>query len=321
MKVVRQSGALAYSNRGAVVAIGNFDGVHLGHRAVVEAGRREASALGVQLGVVVFEPDPSEFFRPEAESARLTPLSVKTRLLAALDVDIVYALPFDTEMAARLAPEFVLDVLLKELGILHAVVGSDFRFGHGRSGDVAVLGYMGEMEGFGVTVVSPVGAGDGIYSASRIRDQLRHGKPEEAARLLGRPWAIQGRVQAGNKEGRLLGYPTINLGLDGYLKPAQGIYAARVEVMNGRLAGQKFDAAAYVGKRPTFGKSEILLEANLFDFSGDLYNAEVAVELVKFLRYDEAFDSVEALKAQMAKDCRAAREALAPEPAPRFKRP
>jgi riboflavin kinase/FMN adenylyltransferase len=321
MKVVRQLSGLALKDRGAVVAIGNFDGVHLGHRAVIEAARREASALGVALGAIVFEPHPQEFFRPEAEDFRLTPLPVKARLLEALGVDIVYALPFDTEMAARLAPEFVLDVLIEGLGVLHAVIGSDFRFGRGRSGDAAVLGYMGEAEGIGVTIVPPEAADDGVYSSSRIRDLLRHGKPEVAARFLGRPWAIQGRVRAGDKLGRELGFPTINLGLDGYLKPAHGVYAVKVEALSGAHKGKRFDAAAYVGRRPTFGKTEVLLEATLFDFKGDLYDAEVAVELHRFLRYDQKFENAEALKAQMAKDCEAARGLLSPETAPRLKRP
>lgn len=323
MKVVRQSSALALQDRGAVVAIGNFDGVHLGHRAVIEAARREASALGVQLGVVCFEPHPREFFKPEAEDFRLTPLAVKTRILQAIGVDIVYALPFDTEMAARLAPEFVLDVLIKGLGALHVVIGSDFRFGRGRSGDAAVLGYMADAEGLGITVVQPVAGEDGLYSSSRIRDLLRHGKPELAAKLLGRPWAVQGRVRQGEKLGRELGFPTINLALDGYLKPASGIYAVKAEVLTGAHKDKRFDAAAYVGARPTFGGTQTLLEAYLLDFKGDLYDAEVAIELHKFLRYDQKFESAEALKVQMAKDVEAARAALAEaiEPAPRLRRP
>lgn len=311
MKVVRHFTGLSPADRGAVVAIGNFDGVHLGHQAVIAAAQREASALGVQLGVVVFEPHPREFFKPGAEDFRLTPLPVKARLLARLGVDIVYALPFDTEMASRLAPEFVLDVLVKGLGIVHAVVGSDFRFGRNRAGDAAVLGYMGEMEGFGTSVVQPVAGENGVYSSSRIRDLLRHGKPEDAAKLLGHHWSIEGRVRKGDAKGRELGFPTANIALDGYLKPAQGIYAVKAAVISGAQAGCVFDGVAYVGPRPTFGKTEVLLEVHVFDFAGDLYDATLNVETRHFLRYDQKFESIAALKAQMAKDAQAARNALA----------
>ncbi len=321
MKVVRQSSGLALKDRGAVIAIGNFDGVHLGHRAVIEAARREASALGVQLGVVVFEPHPREFFKPSDEDFRLTPLAVKAQLLGELGVDLVYALPFDTVMASRLAPEFILDVLINDLGALHVVVGSDFRFGRSRGGDAAMLGYMGEMEGLGVTIVSPVAGEGGIYSSSRIRDMLRHGKPEEAAKLLGRPWEIQGRVRRGDGEGHRLGFATANLAINGYLQPALGIYAAKVRVLTGTFAGKTYDSVAYAGTRPTLGKTDVVLEAHLFDFSGDLYDAEIAVELRHFLRYDQKFDGLEALKAQMTKDAQAARQALSSEEPTKLRRP
>jgi riboflavin kinase / FMN adenylyltransferase len=313
MKVVRHYANLSPIDRGAVIALGNFDGVHLGHQAVLDAARREARSLGTPFGVLVFEPHPREFFRPEGEDFRLTPMPVKTRLLAARGADIVYALPFDTEMAAKLAQEFVLDVLVKGLQIVHAVTGADFRFGRGRAGDAAVLGYMGEMEGFGTALVRSVLGPHGEISSTRIRELLHHGKPEEAAKLLGRPWTVQGRVRPGDQRGRTIGFPTVNLALDGYLKPALGIYAIKVEVLDGNFAGRVFDGVGYVGKRPTFGKTDIILEANLFDFSGDLYNSEIAVEMRHFIRYDQKFDNVDALKAQMAKDAEQARKLLATE--------
>jgi len=311
MKVVRQFTHLAPVDRGAVVALGNFDGVHLGHQAVLVAARRVALGLGVPFGVLVFEPHPREFFRPEDEDFRLTPMAVKSRLFAALGADITYALPFDTEMASKLAPEFVIDVLVKGLQAVHAVVGEDFRFGRGRAGDAAVLSYMGEMEGFGTTLVKPVMGPEGEISSTRIRDLLRHGKPEEAAKMLGHPWAVQGRVRQGDQRGRTIGYPTVNLALDGYLKPALGIYAVKVEILSGSFAGKTFDGVGYVGKRPTFGKTDIILEAHLFDFKGDLYDAEVSVEMRHFIRYDQKFDGIEPLKAQMAKDEARARALLA----------
>jgi riboflavin kinase/FMN adenylyltransferase len=311
MKVVRQYNSLLPGDRGAVVALGNFDGVHLGHQAVLAAARREASALGTPFGVLVFEPHPREFFRPEGDDFRLTPMPVKARVLASLGADIIYALPFDTEMAAKLAQEFVLDVLVSGLQIVQAVVGEDFRFGRGRSGDAAVLGYMGEMEGFGTSIVKPVIGAEGEISSTHIRDLLRHGKPEEAAKMLGRSWTIQGRVRPGDQRGRTIGFPTANLTLDGYLKPAFGIYAIKVEVLSGTFAGKRYDGVGYVGKRPTFGKTDIVLEANLFDFKGDLYDAEISVEMRNFIRYDQKFEGVEALTAQMNKDAEKARALLA----------
>ena len=311
MKVVRQYNSLSPQNRGAVVALGNFDGVHLGHQAVLAAAKREASSLGVPFGVLVFEPHPREFFRPDGEDFRLTPMPVKARVLVALGADIIYALPFDTEMAAKLAQEFVIDVLIRGLQIVHAVVGEDFRFGRGRSGDASVLGYMGEMEGFGTTSVRPVIGAEGEISSTHIRELLRHGRPEEAAKMLGRSWAVQGRVRPGDQRGRSIGFPTANLALDGYLKPALGIYAIKIEVLSGAFAGKWFDGVGYVGKRPTFGKTDIILEANLFDFKGDLYDAEISVEMRAFIRYDQKFDGVEALMAQMAKDAEKARALLA----------
>ncbi|HXZ68032.1 MAG TPA: bifunctional riboflavin kinase/FAD synthetase [Alphaproteobacteria bacterium] len=311
MKVVRQYNSLSPKDRGAVVALGNFDGVHLGHQAVLAAAKREALGLGVPFAVLVFEPHPREFFRPEGEDFRLTPMPVKARVLASLGADIVYALPFDTEMAAKLAQEFVIDVLVNGLQIVHAVVGEDFRFGRGRSGDAAVLGYMGEMEGFGTSFVKPIIGAEGEISSTHIRDLLRHGKPEEAAKMLGRSWAIQGRVRPGDQRGRTIGFPTANLTLDGYLKPAFGIYAIKVEVLSGSYAGMHYDGVGYVGKRPTFGKTDIILEANLFDFKGDLYDAEISVDMRAFIRYDQKFDGVDALMAQMAKDAERARALLA----------
>ena len=311
MKVVRQYNSLSPKDRGLVVALGNFDGIHLGHQAVLSAAKREALGLGVPFGVLVFEPHPREFFRPDGEDFRLTPMPVKARVLASLGADVVYALPFDTDMAAKLAQEFVIDVLVKGLQIVHAVVGEDFRFGRGRAGDAAVLGYMGEMEGFGASVVKPVMSARGEISSTHIRELLRHGKPEEAAKMLGRSWMVQGRVRPGDQRGRTIGFPTANLALDGYLKPASGIYAIKVEVLSGTYAGRHFDGVGYVGMRPTFGKTDIILEANLFDFSGDLYDAEISVEMRNFIRYDQKFDGVEALMAQMAKDAERARALLA----------
>jgi riboflavin kinase/FMN adenylyltransferase len=293
------------------VALGNFDGVHLGHRALLSEAKRIATELKRPLAALVFEPYPREFFRPHEEPFRLTPFRAKARLLSELGVDILIVLTFDAAMAAMLAQDFVIDVLVKELAVAHVVVGKDFLFGKGRGGDAGVLAYMGEMEGFGTTVFAPVlSHGATKISSSDIRAVLKAGKPEEAARLLGHWWSIEGHVAPGEKRGRLLGYPTANLKLDHVLRPAFGIYAVRARLHDGRIYG----GAASFGIRPTFALSSPLMEVHLFDFSGDLYGEVLNVELIAYLRPEKKFDGVEALKTQIAADCAEARRILASAP-------
>ena len=316
MKVIRQFTGLSPIERGAVVALGNFDGVHKGHQTVIRAAAREANAMGAPLGVVVFEPHPQEFFKPEGEAFRLTPLPSKARILSDLGVDFIYALPFDTDLASKLAQEFVMDVLVDGMGIVHAVAGYDFHFGRSRAGNPAVLGYMGEMEGFGTTIVPAEMGNDEVHSSTRVRELLKHGKPREAAAILGRPWAVVGRVREGDKRGRTIGFPTANLSLDGYLKPAFGVYAAKVEITQGPEKGRRFDAVCNVGTRPTFDKDEALLEAHIFGFDGDLYTSDLAVHLIEFLRYERKFSGLDELKAQIQSDSDQARKLLETEPFP-----
>jgi riboflavin kinase/FMN adenylyltransferase len=223
----------------------------------------------------------------------------------------MYALAFDAEMASKPAQEFVMDVLVDSLAAGQIVVGPDFRFGKGRTGDSTVLAYMGEMEGFGVTIVEPVAdAAHGKISSTRIRDALKAGKPEEAARLLGHWWTIEARVEHGDKRGRTIGVPTANMRLDDYLKPAFGVYAVRATVMDQDAPLSRHDGVANLGVRPMFETQTPLLETWLFDFDGDLYGKHLAVELVSYLRPEAKLDGLEALKAQIAKDAEAAREAL-----------
>ena len=292
------------------MALGNFDGVHLGHQALIGEAKRIAAATDKPLAVVVFEPYPREFFRPQDEPFRLTPLPVKARLLSGLGADFTIVVPFDAAMAAMLAQDFVLDVLKGALAVSHVVVGRDFQFGKGRGGDAAVLAYMGEMEGFGVTVFAPLPAdGDTKISSSDIRTALKAGRPEEAARLLGHWWSVEGMVVRGDQRGRGLGFPTANLRLEERtLHPAFGVYAVR-----GRIAGEErvYDGAANFGLRPMFKLQTPLLEAHFFGFSGDLYGREMTVELIAYLRGEEKFATLDALKAQMAADCANARRILA----------
>jgi riboflavin kinase/FMN adenylyltransferase len=258
-------------------------------------------------GAIVFEPYPREFFRPNDEPFRLTPFRAKAHLLSELGVDLLIVLTFDAQMASMPAQDFVLEVLVKELAVAHVVIGKDFRFGKQRGGDAAVLGYMGEMEGFGATVFAPVFAdGNAKISSSDIRVALTAGKPDEAARLLGHWWRVEGHVAQGEKRGRALGYPTANLKLEHTLLPAFGIYAVRTHLSDGRV----FDSAASFGIRPTFALESPLLEVHLFGFSGDLYGAPIAVEFIAYLRPEKKFDSVDALKAQIAADCDDAKRIL-----------
>jgi riboflavin kinase / FMN adenylyltransferase len=308
MKILRHYRDPPVDAKGAVVALGNFDGVHLGHRALLLEAKSMAAELDRPFAALVFEPYPREFFRPNDEPFRLTPFRAKAGLLSELGVDLLIVLTFDSAMASMSAQDFVLDVLVNELAVAHVVIGKDFRFGKGRAGDASVLGYMGEMEGFGTTVFSPVIAdGQVKISSTDIREALKAGKPDEAARLLGHWWRVGGHVAQGEKRGRLIGYPTANLKIEQTLQPAFGIYAVRAHLPDGRV----FDGAASFGIRPTFALDSPLLEVHLFGFSGDLYGALIAVEFVAYLRPEKHFDSVDALKAQIAADCSEAERVLA----------
>ncbi|MDE2134677.1 MAG: bifunctional riboflavin kinase/FAD synthetase [Alphaproteobacteria bacterium] len=311
MRIFRHIADVPAAFKGAVVAIGNFDGVHLGHKALIGEARRLADERSAPLAVLVFEPHPREFFRPGAEPFRLTPFRIKAHLIAELGVDTMFALAFDAEMAQRSAQSFVLDVLVDGLGVGCVVVGKDFQFGKGRAGDTAMLSYMGEMEGFGVVVFEPVTVDDGgKISSTRIRAALKAGRPQEAARLLGHPFAVEGRVERGDGRGHALGFPTANMRLDGHMRPAYGIYAVRVAVLEEDLVVCRRDGVASLGIRPMFESPEPILEAYLFDFSGDLYGKHLSVELIAYLRPEARFAGLEELKAQIEKDCQAAKAAL-----------
>jgi riboflavin kinase/FMN adenylyltransferase len=311
MKILRHYEDVPDSCKGAAVAIGNFDGVHLGHQALIARTRALADTLKALIGVLAFEPHPQEFFRPDAECFRLTPFRTKARLLAEQGVEVMYAIAFDAEMANRTADEFVGEVLVEGLGVRGVVVGADFRFGKGRTGDAAFLAEAGRRHGFAVEVFETIAAADAQkISSSEIRAALQAGRPEDAPRLLGHFWTIEARVEHGDGRGRALGFPTANMHLDGYLKPAFGIYAVRATVLENEQPAGTFGGVASLGIRPMFRTDTPLLEVYLFDFSGDLYGKHLAVELVAYLRPEMKFDSVDSLKAQMARDSEATRGAL-----------
>jgi riboflavin kinase/FMN adenylyltransferase len=301
--------------RGCVVAIGNFDGVHLGHREVIGEAGRIARATGRPWAVLTFEPHPRAVFSPETPPFRLTPLPVKARLIEDLGVDVLIIIPFDREFA-RLTPRaFVESVVVGSLGASHVVCGHDFAFGQGRRGTPEMLLWMGDEFDFGFTCVHEVRDGDGQpYSSTRIRGYLRAGDPVSAARLLGRPFEIAGVVVPGERRGRLLGYPTANVGLGEYLHPAFGIYAVEAGWQEAdRLVWRP--GVANLGIRPTFLAAEPLLEVHVFAYDGDLYGRTLTTRLAHFLRPEMKFDAIEALQAQIADDCARARVLLDEAPA------
>jgi riboflavin kinase/FMN adenylyltransferase len=311
MRIFRHYDDVTPPSKGAVVAIGNFDGVHRGHQALIARARTHAEAQGRPVGVLAFEPHPQEFFHPSPESFRLTPFRAKSHLLAEQGVDVMFALPFDAQMAAKSAQEFVMDVLVKGLGASCVLVGADFQFGKGRAGDATVLSYMGEMEGFGVEIFEPV-LEDATHkiSSTHIREALKAGKPGAAAKLLGHFWSVEARVEHGDARGRTIGVPTANMRLIDTLHPAYGVYAVRATIYEGDKPVSRHDGVANFGIRPMWRTKEPLLETWLFDFDGDLYGKHLAVEFVHYIRGEAKLGGLDALKAQIAKDSDEARKVL-----------
>ncbi len=307
MRLFRHYAGIPGDARGGVVAVGNFDGMHRGHQVLLGGARKAARDAGVPLGVLTFEPHPRRYFQPETPPFRLTPLRIKARHLAAFGVDVLYVLQFDNGFSRLSAADFVKDVLVDGLGVARVVVGADFCFGRKRLGDVDYL----RGQGFGVDVVAPVADGGGaVYSSSAIRQHLREGRPAQAADLLGHLWEIEGRVLSGDKRGRTIGFPTANVGLGGYLHPARGVYAVRAGVDAGDNT-KWLGGVANFGVRPTVDGSNLLLEVHFFDYDGDLYGRHLRVALVDYIRAEQKFSGLEALKTQIAADCAKARVLLA----------
>jgi len=298
------------AQRGASATLGNFDGVHKGHQALIAEAARAAARIGAPVGVVTFEPHPRRFFQPDAPPFRLTPAAEKARILGGLGVERIHELTFDATLASMPAERFVEQVLARGLGIRHLVVGEDFRFGKGRAGDVRLLRDMGGRLGFAVSIQHILKGGGGEYSSTAVRVHLEAGDCAAAAAQLGRWHRVTGRVAKGDQRGRYLGYPTANLDFGEQIVPRHGIYAARVEVRDGPHAGVR-DGVASIGVRPTFGINAPNFEVHIFDFEGDLYGAEIAAGLVSWLRPEAKFDGVEALIAQMDQDSTEARARLA----------
>ncbi|HZT20823.1 MAG TPA: bifunctional riboflavin kinase/FAD synthetase [Dongiaceae bacterium] len=311
MRLFRHHAEIPVEARGAVVALGNFDGLHLGHQKVIGEALRLAAALEAPSGVLTFEPHPRAYFQPDLPSFRLTPFRIKLRQLEAMGVDYLYLLSFDRAMAERSPQSFIVEVLGQGLEPAHVVVGYDFVFGKGRSGNAAMMRDLGRAAGFAVTSVPAAADERGVvYSSTKVRERLTAGDPAGAALLLGRPWEIEGRVEAGERLGRRLGFPTANIAIGEYLQPALGIYAVKAGIDEGR-GTRWLDGVAYLGGRPTVGGTRVQLEVHLFGFAGDLYGRHLRVALIDFIRPDARFEGLEALKAQIAADSAEARARLA----------
>ena len=307
MRIYRHISDFATQYRGAVIAVGNFDGVHSGHRTVIGDAASIAQGLGCPWGVLTFEPHPRSVFQPDAPAFRLTPFRAKASEIKKLGVDFVFAQRFDLAFSKQQATQFVSDYLVDGLGVRHVVAGYDFKFGHNREGTCETLLTEGQRHGFDFTVVSAASDdGGGLYSSSRVREVLAQGNVEAAADILGRPFCISGIVRVGDKLGRTIGFPTANVPLGDYVQPAFGVFAVRVKLGDGRI----IDGVANLGARPTVGGTVPRLEIHLLDFDQDLYGQRIEASLLARIRPEKKFDGLDALKAQIARDVDAARRIL-----------
>jgi riboflavin kinase/FMN adenylyltransferase len=311
MRWLDHRNAIPAALRGAVIALGNFDGFHRGHQAVAGEAIHWAQAEGRPSIIATFDPHPVRFFRPDVPPFRLTTLEQRQELYLAAGATAMLVFHFDAELSGTSAEDFIQRILIDRFGAHGVVTGGDFTFGKGAKGNVDLLRTLGGELGLQSRVVEAVAEGGDIVSSSRIRQALRDGDPQEAARLLTRPFAIRGIVEHGDKRGRTIGYPTANLAIDSYLRPKYGIYAVTGRIL---ATGQVLHGAANIGIRPQFEPPKELLEPFFFDFSGDLYGQEIEVAFHHFLRGEAKFDSLEALIEQMDKDCAEARRLLSAQP-------
>jgi riboflavin kinase/FMN adenylyltransferase len=311
MRIFRHFAELPAAVRGGVVALGNFDGVHLGHQAVIGTALARAKNHGAPAGVMTFEPHPRSVFNSDQPPFRLTPFRIKARLIETLGVDFLLMQHFDKAFAAHTAEQFIEEVLLRGLGVRAVVTGHDFRFGQGRAGNVEMLRGRSEFET--VTVDAQGGSDGQTYSSNLIRQNLLDGHPDRATALLGRAWEIEGRVETGDQRGRTIGFPTANIHLGDYMRPAVGVYAVRAGIDQGSDTIWH-DGVANLGRRPTFDKQDLILEAHLFDFDGDLYGRHLRVAMAGYIRPERKFDGLPSLKAQIAEDCETARALLSEVP-------
>ncbi|MBY6082407.1 bifunctional riboflavin kinase/FAD synthetase [Ruegeria arenilitoris] len=308
MQIIRDYKYVDPEDRGASAAIGNFDGVHIGHQSVIDLARK--ACPDAPLGVLTFEPHPREYFAPDAPPFRLMRGNARAHRLEKLGVQKLYELPFNAALAGLTPEEFARNVICEGLGLAHVVIGADFCFGKGRSGTAQDMVQFGQQMGFGVTIAPLMQQSDHVVSSTAIRQALSDGRPRDAAAMLGHWHRIEGEVIGGEQRGRELGFPTANMSIEGIHPPKFGVYAVLVDVLDGPHAGS-YHGAASVGVRPMFHGEVPNIETFLFDFSGDLYGATLSVGLVEFLRPEMTFDGLDALIAQMTEDCDRARKILA----------
>ena len=292
--------------RGGVIALGNFDGFHRGHQAVVGRAVHHADDDKRPVIVATFDPHPVRHFQPDAPPFRLTTLDQRQALFEEAGAQAMMVFEFGPELAGTAAEDFVEEILLNRFGVAGVVTGNDFVFGKGRKGDVVMLAEYAKSHGFFTEIAAPVNEDDAIISSSRIREAIKAGDCESAAHLLTRPFTIEGVVEHGSKNGRELGYPTANIQLGSYIRPKYGIYAVRGRLPDGRM----LNGAANIGIRPSFDPPVELLEPYFFDFAEDLYGQTIEVELISYIREEAKFDDLEALKSQMADDCAEAERRL-----------
>ena len=309
MRIIRDTLYLDPADRGAAAAIGNFDGVHLGHRAVIDAARDAAARLDAPLGVMTFEPHPRQFFATDAPPFRLMNAEGRANELAKQGIEKLYEVPFNAALVALTPRDFAREIIHDRLGLAHVVVGADFCFGKDRAGNAADLDRFGAEMGFGVTVAPMVALPEGRVSSTAIRQALTDGRPRDAAAMLGHWHRIVGEVIRGDQRGRELGYPTANMSIAGLHPPKFGVYAVRVDIANGPHKG-RYNGAASIGVRPMFNGEVPNCETFLFDFKGDLYGQHLSVALVDYLRPEMTFDGLPGLIAQMDADCARARDIL-----------
>lgn len=299
MNIIRDYKSCPEIAKRSVVALGNFDGVHKGHVAVIQKTREIANLEGCSVSVLTFEPHPLTIIKPDIASFRLTLENQKIDIMKSLSVDNLFIINFTKEFSQLTADEFMNKVLVKGLDVAHIVTGEDFIFGYNRQGNADVLTKAASIHDFGYTRVMPVGSADEVFSSSVVRKNLESGKLDEVKSILGRNFTICGEVQEGDKKGRTIGFPTININIGEYLRPAFGVYAVKV-LIKGELP---LYGAANIGKRPTIGGEKELLEVHIFDFNENIYGSFVEVELISYIRPEKKFASLDELRLQIEADC------------------
>lgn len=308
MKIVDDYKNCPDVSKGSVIALGNFDGVHKGHVAVIEKSKEIALIAGVQNSVLTFEPHPLDILKTNIKPFRLTSQSQKTNIIDALGVDNLFIINFTQALSQMKAYDFIQKVLLGSLGAKHIVTGEDFIFGHKREGNVRLLAKAAEELGFGYSRVMPVGSSEMAFSSTLIRKCLEAGKLDKAKAMLGRNFTVEGVVQEGDKKGRTIGFPTINIDMGKYVRPAFGVYAAKVRIDG---YAQEFTGAVNIGIRPTLDGNKDLLEMHIFDFSENIYGHSALVELIEYIRPEKKFKNLDALGKQIVEDCSKIRKILA----------